>query len=117
MNGERALVGNASDPEQVREAGAKELKGRDREIEELHMLFGQREFRRFYWRMLERSSAFASVFSESPSRTAYNAGQQDFGHWLFEEIKVSKPEALLEMMVEAQKENAVLKNTKEKRNA
>lgn len=102
----RALVGNASDPEQVGKADKQEARGRQREIDELQGLLESPAFQRFYWRALDKASVFTSVYDSSPYKTAFNSGQQDFGHWLLAELDAAKPEALIEMMQRAKKERA-----------
>ena len=55
--------------------------------------------RRFLWRLLERAGAFRSIWEQS-ARIHYNAGQQDFGHFIMGEITEANEELLFQMMRE-----------------
>ena len=100
-----ALVGNAADPEQVEKAGHKVSRARNRELDDLRVLLDLPQGRRTIWRLLEHCRAFNSVMGANDSLTNYNAGQQDVGHFLFAEINQAKPDALVQMMLEARKDD------------
>lgn len=93
-----ALTGNASDREQV-EAAAKKEKRRDiREAGDLAALLEMASFQRWAWRLLDRASVNSSVIAQNPEMTYYNAGKQDFGHWLLDEFEKARPGSYLEII-------------------
>lgn len=98
-----ALVQNAADAGQVRKARKRERSTRGRELHDLRVVLGTPEGRRFAWRLLGQCRVLASIYSESPTRIAYNSGQQDVGHFLMAEIDAANPEALALMRDEARK--------------
>lgn len=93
-----ALVGNASDPEQVKRADEK-VKRRDlREEDDLAGLLELAAFKRWAWRELDMLSANASVIGSSPEMTYYKAGQQDHAHRLIQEFEKAKAGSYLEII-------------------
>lgn len=98
---DRALVRNASDREQVAKAGTKERLQQEQELEDLRKLLSMPEGRRFLWNLLGFCRVYESIF-EANSKIAYNSGQQDVGHFIQGLIIKARPEALLQMMQEAQ---------------
>jgi hypothetical protein len=86
-----ALTGNAADREQVE-------KGDLRESDDLAALLELASFKRWAWRLLAHASVNSSIVSHSPEMTYYNAGKQDFGHWLLDEFEKSRPGAYLEII-------------------
>lgn len=95
-----ALVGNAADKSQVADAKRKEKLRRERELDDLRAVLALPEGRRLAWRILAHCNAFASIYDDGP-RIRYNAGRQDVGHFLLDEINDAEPEALFTMMREA----------------
>lgn len=83
----RALVQNASDPQQVRFAVRKERQEQERYRAALAGVMRTVEGRALLWNLLERAGVFRSVWSPSAA-IHYNAGRQDFGHelmaWMLE---------------------------------
>lgn len=106
MTEPRALVGNAADRQQVEEAGRKEKRVRAREGDDLNVLLDQSAFLRFAWRLLDRASTLASIVGATPEMTYYNAGKQDYGHWLIEEFEKARQGAYLEIISNHKKEMA-----------
>lgn len=95
------LVTNASSKKQVKAAHAKELRGRDREIEDVRHVLRTKEGRRFYWRLMAKCKSFESILHPSGSMLYYQAGQQDIGHFLLGELVATDENKLIEMMIEA----------------
>ena len=101
---EKVLVKNAADPGQVKEAKQKELRGREREVNDVRSILNTREGRRFMWKMLGHCRVFESIWHGS-AQIHYNAGMQDVGHFILAEITEASPEAYLLMMKENKGEN------------
>lgn len=106
------FVKNAADESQVKAAEVKEKLGRDRELSDLAILLALPEGRRFIWRLLVKAGAFRSVWEPS-ARIHFNAGQQDFGHYIIGEVEDANQEAFFQMMREAKNDRDV-KPKKEK---
>ena len=106
MNHEPEIY-NAADPKKVRAAHKKEIRGREREIEDLRYVLRSSQGRRVIWGLLCKCHAFASVFDPSGSKVYYNAGKQDIGHWMLSEIQEVDPNKLIEMMIEEKDEKNV----------
>ena len=98
---EQALVKNAADPKQVRNAGRKEKQARERELADLIALLETEPGRRFVWRVLGYCKLFSDVWDAS-SRIHFNAGMQHVGHWLLGEVTAANEEAFFLMMRENQ---------------
>jgi DNA-binding GntR family transcriptional regulator len=106
----RALVGNATDREQVKRAGRKEKDRRAQELQDLKDLLASAAGRRVIWRMLAHCGVFASTYDHSGSRSAYNSGMQDTGHFILAEVNEADPDAFTKMMIEdrqAQRREAI----------
>lgn len=101
---EKVLVKNAADATQVKEAKQKEVRGRERELNDVRSLLNTREGRRLAWRLLTHCRVFESIWHGS-AQIHYNSGMQDVGHFLLAEITEAAPEAFLLMMKENKGEN------------
>jgi hypothetical protein len=97
---DRALVQNASDPRQVKNAGRKAKQARAKEIADLAAVLDTEQGRRLLMRVLEYCRVFEEVFDESPHRTAFNAGARNVGLFVMGEITASDETALFLMMRE-----------------
>jgi len=95
----KAFVKNASDKEQVKEAGRKERDRKKIEMADLREILALPVGRRFLWRMLAKCKTFGSVWHPS-ALIHFNAGQQDVGHALLAEINEADPAAFLKLMQE-----------------
>lgn len=87
----KALVGNAGDSGQVREA---ERKVRDQEKQaalDLDALCKLPEFERFARRFIGECGVFSSVFDRDPYQTAFNDGQRTPGLRLLTAIEATNP--------------------------
>jgi hypothetical protein len=81
VNGDRALVRNTADPQQVRFAARKERDQAALERAAVKAVFQTLEGRFVFWGLLERAGVYKSVWHPSAA-IHYNAGRQDFGHEL-----------------------------------
>jgi len=97
----KALVGNAADPEQVKEADSKAKRGRERELDDVHFILRHPEGRRFVWRYLEECGVYKTSFTESNKHTFFLEGIRNVGLKLLTDINEASPESLLLMMKEA----------------
>lgn len=97
------LVTNAADEGQVKSAGIKEKIGRDRDLDDMKKVLATDFGRRFVWRLLSRAKVFESIF-ETSSKIYYNAGIQDFGHYLVAEVVDANPDAYIQMMLDSRAE-------------
>jgi hypothetical protein len=97
-------VKNAADAVQVKAAAEKELRGRERDMNDLRHVLNDVRGRRFVWKLLGHCRTFESIF-EASAKIHYNSGRQDVGHYLLAEIGEANEEALFVMMRESQKEN------------
>lgn len=81
-----ALVQNAADRKEVKNAGRAEKRKRDQEIDDLKHLLLDPVFRRFAWRLMAQCA-----YGETPSRargdeTHQVIGKQDIARWFISEI-------------------------------
>ena len=97
---EEAVVQNAADSKQVKAARKTEKQLRDEEKGDLKKMLSLPEGRRLLWRLLEQCHVYGSIM-ETSARIYYNAGQQDLGHWLLDEIMEADTAAYVQMQLEA----------------
>lgn len=97
------LVKNAADPSQVGEAKKKEKSQRDLELDDIRKILSEPVGRRVLWRWLKRAKTFESIWEPS-AKIHYNAGLQDFGHFLLAEVTEADENLLFKMMSENKKE-------------
>lgn len=103
MTTKRVAVKNAADPDQVKDAAARDKRVRDRELNDLRGVLSSREGRRLMWRIMEKCRSFESIF-EASAKIYYNSGRQDVGHYLMAEIAEADEEKLFLMMKENKQE-------------
>ncbi len=101
---EKALVGNAADPKQVKSAGHKERLRENEQKKDLQEVLSTVEGRRFLWAQLGKCKVYESIW-ESSAKIHYNAGKQDLGHQLMKDILEASPEAYLQMQKESMELN------------
>lgn len=104
---EKALVMNAGDPNQVNSCKVKLDSKRRKEINDLIYVLSDIKGRRFLWRLMTVCKCFSSVFTgfeNSRELRDYNAGQQDLGHFIMDEICSADQEYLFNMMKENKEE-------------
>ena len=99
---EKALVKNAASEKQVAKARKAEKSGMARDRMDLEAVLETVSGRRLLWRIMGKCKTFESVW-ESSARIHYNAGQQDIGHWLMQEINDTNQDAFLKMIKENRK--------------
>lgn len=99
----KALVGNAADPEQVKEAEGKERFEVKEQVKDLRFLLSTPQGKRFIWRALEQCSVFKGGFA-APDQLMFREGERNIGTWLLAQITEANPHALIEMMKEREKD-------------
>lgn len=95
----KPYVQNASSEKQVKAAGAKVERRRNKELGDLQQVLARPEGRRVIWRILEHCQTFGSIWHASAA-IHYNAGKQDVGHFIMSEIAESGNENLFQLMKE-----------------
>ncbi len=103
MEQQQPFVKNASSKKQVEEAGGKERRLRERELNELRTVLSTEAGRRFLWRLMGMCKTFSSIY-ETSAKIHYNSGQQDIGFYLLREVDAASPEMFFKMREEALKE-------------
>ena len=103
MHEPKALVKNAADVDQVKNAKIKEKMGREQELADVKEVLSTRGGRRFLWRLLGQCKVHGSIW-ENSAKIHYNAGQQDVGHRIMAEIIEANEESYFQMMREAKGE-------------
>ena len=91
------LVKNADNRTQVKKAERKERVRERTESDDLRNMMNSTAGSDVLWRILERCGAFRSVYNENPHSIYYNAGRQDLGHWLMEEMTTADPIAMAKL--------------------
>jgi hypothetical protein len=91
---------NAADETQLAELAKKELRGRDRELEDLREILATKSGRRFVWRLLNASELFSIAEVMNASIYALE-GKRKLGKLLFLDVMEAAPEAYLLMMKES----------------
>ena len=99
----KALVGNAADEEQVKEAKKKEKRGRERDLEDLGVVLSGPAGRRFVWRYLGACGVFKTSMT-GDSYTYFNEGRRDVGLQLLADVMEADPNAYLLMTKEAKQD-------------
>lgn len=91
------IVRNAADPSQVREGRKQERLRRQNELADLKAVLETPAGMRVLLRVLNKCRTFESIWHPS-ALIHFNAGQQDIGHFLLQEIVEAAPEAYLHMV-------------------
>ena len=102
---ERAYTKNAADEDQVKDAGNKAKRGREREIDDVRYVLNSVQGRRFMWRYLSLCNLWETSFTGN-STTFFKEGERNIGLRLMSDINDSSPEAYLAMV----KENREIKD-------
>lgn len=105
----RALVKNASDAGQVKEAGKKENALERQKKDDLEAVLSTREGRRWMWSILSACGVFTNPADPSGSWTYFNCGKLEIGLALQKDVAALFPETYFTMMREAQAEARVQK--------
>lgn len=98
------MVRNLGDATQVKEAKAKEKRGRDLQLSDLKFALSTKPGRRLVWRMLCKCGIYEQSAADSGSWTYFNEGRRSVGLFLIAEIMEVEPESYVLMMKES-KEN------------
>lgn len=93
------MTQNLADEVQIKNRNKEIANKRTIEVLELKKLLEQKPMRDFVWRLLEHSKTFHSIWEQS-AKIHYNAGQQDFGHFIMAEVQEANEESLFQMMRE-----------------
>lgn len=98
---ERALVKNASDPQQVKDAATRETLARRDELDDVRHVMSTAQGRRFVWRLLHSGKLLESCFTENSIRMAFLEGCRNQATKLFADIDAACPELFDKMRQEA----------------
>lgn len=93
---------NAADPEQVNVAAQKSKSARERELNDMREILATPAGRRFIWRYMGDCGLFSLSFTGN-STTFFNEGMRNIGLKLLTDVTEARPEAYLEMALEAKK--------------
>jgi hypothetical protein len=96
----KTLVGNAADRAQITLAERVEAKRDERLLACLQVLLAQAEGRLVLWELLADTGMFRSIWDPS-AKIHYNAGRQDFGHYLYDLYTQAAPDLYVVMEQEA----------------
>lgn len=107
---------NAADPAQVKQAGRRARSRRVQELVDLRAVLALPEGRRLLWRLLQHAGVFRSVW-ESSAKIHYNAGRQDFGHFIMVDVMEAQPEAYLQMQQESRERELAEQEQEDKAHA
>jgi hypothetical protein len=91
---------NAADETQLAELAKKELRGRDRELEDLREIVSTKGGRRFVLRLINASELFSTADVMNAGIYALE-GKRKIGKLLFNDVMEAAPEAYLLMMKES----------------
>lgn len=97
---DRALVGNAADPQQVRRGRRREKAVADQRVERLQAVMQTALGRAALWDLLEDAGVFRSIMADE-TRIFWNAGRHDFGIKLLARLIEADEHAYLAMEAEA----------------
>lgn len=95
---DEALVRNAADPAQVRDARKRERRSAKRELDDMRAVLATDAGKRVLWRILDHCSPFATALGATDAITNFNVGRQDVGHFLYAQITEASPDAFIAMM-------------------
>lgn len=97
---QKVAVKNAADTDQVKRAKEKELRGKERDNNDIAWVLSTPQGRRFLWRYLETCHIFSTSFTGS-SETFFKEGERNIGLKLLADITECNAESYLLMMKEA----------------
>lgn len=100
-------MSSISDPVKVKKAEMKEKDLRQQELNDIRTVLSNASGRRFMWRLLSKCNSFSSVFSADNSLMSYHSGQQDFGHFIMDEIVQADENLLMKLMKDNMKKESV----------
>ena len=94
---------NTESTKQLKKAAKQEKTKQEQDQLDVHALLGDPRFRRFVWRVLEKTKMFETIWDPNGSRLNYNSGAQDIGHWLWELLENARPDVMLDILAERQR--------------
>lgn len=115
---ERAAVRNTSDPEQVKGARRAEKDQAEVALNDMKVLLGIPEARRYLWRLMGRCHVFTAIWPSDMSE--FREGERNIGISVLDDIQQAEPQAFAKMMLEAkqeQEEELALAEEKRRRKA
>ena len=105
MAEKKALVGNASDPEQIKKAGERMQSRRDVELNDMRAILALPQGRRFLWRVIGICGPMKNPFHTDASVMAYNAGIGELGRVLLDDAMEASLEQFLIMFREGKRDD------------
>lgn len=96
----KALVKNAADSKQVKEASVNQKFSREDELEDLRFLLATAQGRRFFWRLFEATHQFTTSFTGN-SQTFFYEGERNVGLKILSDIMEADSESYVLMIKEA----------------
>lgn len=92
-------LNRALDKFQTEAAQKRDRREREKELNDLRLLIGMKEFRRFMDRFLTRARCFATVYAPG-EQIYFNSGWQDSGFYVMSELEAASPEGLMLLLKE-----------------
>ena len=106
LEDDEAVVRNAADKEQVRNA-RKVVKDAEFDAHEnVRVLLQLPQFRDFVWRLMGHCRTFEATFHPDPYQHAFNAGAREVGNFVNVMLMESDPDAFIQLINENRKEKA-----------
>lgn len=102
---EKALVKNAADQEQVKEAGKKEKSGRQRDLDDVYNILQTRGGRRFFYRLIQSAGIFQGGMSPSSDSAFYKEGSRNSGLMVLADLNEADPSSYNKMISESLENN------------
>lgn len=95
----KSLVKNSADPQQVKDAKEKELRGREKELKDLCEIANLHSGAglRLFWRLLHRSGMFNSSYAPD-NRIYFLEGERNIGLYLQKDLNDADPEIMIRML-------------------
>lgn len=100
MTKKEEKIFNAADEAQVAESGKKELRGRERHLDDIKVVLSTKSGRRFYWKTLSDCGVFRTSFTGN-STTFFNEGKREIGLMLLADLMEADADKYLLMTQEA----------------
>lgn len=91
---------NAANRKDVAEFEKRRKIKRRQELDDIRFLLSSAQGRRFIWRLIAQAEVFHSIWSPS-AQVHYNAGKQDFGHFIMAEVTEADETYFIKMMQES----------------
>lgn len=96
----KALVRNASDPQQVKNAGRDEKELRRRERNDIEFLLSSPQGRRFLWKLLSECGIYELSYVTDSDMTAFNEGRRCVGNNILADILDVDPDGFTTLIKE-----------------